>query len=177
MKRRVRRPAVAGRLMPPYLPVMRNRVLPGLALLLAGCVEEATIPSVPDQILPTTMSATDRELDAGESATLTVKVANPLDQVVRLGFPTSCQALIVVRNAAGRITTPPNGQFQCASVPSELVIQPGDTARFNVDWAGGVQFGPAGTSERVPPGNYFASAELRADGYTAIAFPILIVVN
>lgn len=155
---------------------MRIRVALVVAVLAVGCVEEADLPSAPEQILPTSITASDRELDPGESATLTVKVANPLEQVVRLSFPTSCQALVFIRNQSGRVTTPPNGAYECASVPSQLTIQPGDTARFNVVWGGGVQFGPANTSDRVPPGNYFASAEFRADGYTAIAFPILIVV-
>ncbi|NUQ12552.1 MAG: hypothetical protein HUU26_09560 [Gemmatimonadaceae bacterium] len=155
---------------------MRKRVAL-LAALAVGCVEGGDIPSAPEQVFPTTITASDQELEPGESTTLTVHVANPLDGAVRLTFPTSCQALIIVRNQQGRITTPPNGEYQCASVPSQLFIAAGDTARFTVVWAGGVQFGAPGTSERVPPGNYFASAELRAAGVTAIAFPILIVVH
>ena len=160
-----------------YLPRMRMCVALALGLVASACVEEATVPPLPEQILPTTISASDRDLAPGESTTLTIRIENTLEEVVRLTFPTSCQALVFIRNASGRVTTPENGTYECASVPSLLTIQPGDTASFTSVWGGGIEFGAPGTSARVPAGDYFASAEFRADGYFAIAFPILIVVR
>ena len=151
-----------------------------IALLLPAifaCVEKAPITPFPRQVIPTTITASDTDLQPGETATLTISITNTLEEEVRLTFPTSCQAIVFIRNENGRITTPPNGQYFCAAVPSSLTLAPGETKTFTRDWGGGVDFGAAGTSERLPPGSYFASGELRSDGYLAIAFPILIVVH
>jgi len=148
-----------------------------LLLLTAGCVEEAPVEPLPEQIIPTQITATDRDLQPGESTTLTVKITNTLDEEVELVFPTQCQALIFIRNASGRVLTPENGDHVCASVPSLLTLAAGASKSYTMEWGGGIAFGPAGTSTRVPPGTYYASAELRADNYLAIAFPITIVVH
>jgi len=153
--------------------------LPKLLVLLAcaACVEEAKLAPFPEQIIPADITSTDSDLAPGESTTLTVTLTNTLDQLVRLEFPTQCQALIFIRNAAGRVFTPSNGSYQCASVPSTFSIEVGKSKTFQNQWGGGVEFGPAGTSQRVPPGTYYAYAELRASNYHAIAFPITITVR
>jgi len=153
--------------------------LPKLMVLLAcaACVEEATLEPFPEQVIPAAITASDTDLDPGENTTLTVTLTNTLDQQVRLDFPTQCQALIFIRNAAGRVFTPQNGVYQCATVPSTFSIDVGKTKTFENQWGGGIAFGPAGTSQRVPPGSYYAYAELRANNYHAIAFPILITVR
>lgn len=155
---------------------MRPVVVSMLVSVLA-CVEQGEFAPVPNQILPTRITASDQDLDPGESTTLTVTVQNPLEEVVHLSFPTTCQALVFIRNASGRVMTPENGTYECAAVPSLLTIQPGATATFTVVWGGGIEFGVPGSSERVPPGSYYASAEFRADNYIAVAFPILIAVH
>ena len=153
--------------------------LPKLLVLLAcaACVEEAKLDPFPEQIIPAEITSTDSDLAPGESTTLTVTITNTLDQLVRLEFPTQCQALIFIRNASGRVMTPQNGSYECASVPSTFSIEVGKSKTFQNQWGGGVEFGPAGTSVRVPPGSYYAYAELRASNYHAIAFPILITVR
>ena len=148
-----------------------------LPLLSAGCVEKPPAQPLPEQIIPTQITATDRDLQPGENTTLTVTITNTLEEEVELVFPTSCQALIYIRNASGRILTPENGTYSCAPVPSLLTIAPGAAKTYTTQWGGGIEFGPAGTSTRLPPGSYYASAELRADNYLAIAFPITIVVH
>jgi hypothetical protein len=155
-----------------------SRLASTLALLAcAACVEEAALEPFPEQIIPATILASDADLAPGESTTLTVTLTNTLDQTLRLNFPTQCQALVFIRNSTGRVMTPQNGTYECATVPSTFAIDVGKTKTFNTEWSGGIEFGPSGTSLRVPPGSYYASAELRADGYHAIAFPILIVVR
>jgi hypothetical protein len=149
------------------------------ALLIAGvsCVEKAPPNPVPEQVIPAQITASDRDLLPGENTTLTVTLTNTLEEEVELVFPTSCQALIFIRNSQGRVVTPENGTYECASVPSLLTIPVGATKTYTMTWGGGIEFGPAGSYPRVPAGSYFASAELRADNYTAIAFPITIVVR
>jgi hypothetical protein len=154
-----------------------NRLTVVLLLLCAACVEDAPVSPVPEQIIPTQIVATDRDLQPGETTTITVSITNTLDEEVQLSFPTSCQALVFIRTTAGRLATPEDGRFECAAVPTLLTLAPGATKSYNVTWGGGTQFGPAGSSPRVPAGSYFASAELRADNYLAIAFPITIVVR
>jgi hypothetical protein len=161
-----------------HLSLIMNRPRFVLLLLLSlACVEEATVTPFPEQIIPAQITATDRDLQPGESTTLTVTLTNTLDEQVQLVFPSSCQALVFIRNAGGRVFTPENGTYECASVPSLLTLQAGQAKTYTVQWGGGIEFGPAGTSARVPPGTYYASAELRADNYHAIAFPITIVVH
>jgi hypothetical protein len=154
-----------------------NRLKAAFLLACAACVEEAPANPVPEQIIPAQITATDRDLQPGENTTITVSLTNTLEEEVQLAFPTSCQALVFIRNTSGRVMTPENGTYECAAVPSLLTIAPGATKTYNVTWGGGIEFGPAGSSPRVPPGSYFASAELRADNYIAIAFPITIVVR
>lgn len=155
-----------------------NRLRFALLLVLsAACVEQPPVQPLPEQIIPTQITATDRDLQPGENTTLTVTITNTLDEEVELVFPTQCQALIFIRNAAGRVMTPENGTHQCATVPSLLTIAAGAAKTYTMQWGGGIQFGPSGTSTRVPPGPYYAWAELRADNYHAIAFPISIVVH
>ena len=148
-----------------------------LLLLSAACVEKPPAQLLPEQIIPTQITATDRDLQPGETTTLTVAITNTLEEEVELVFPTSCQALVFIRSASGRVFTPENGTYACAAVPSLLTIAAGATKSYTTQWGGGIEFGPAGTSTRVPPGTYYASAELRADNYHAIAFPITIVVH
>ena len=159
----------------PFSNMKRLKV--ALLLLCTACVEEAPVNPVPEQVIPTVITATDRDLQPGESTTLTVTITNTLDEDVELAFPTSCQALVFIRSAEGRVTTPSNGTYLCADVPSLLTLAVGATKSYNMTWGGGIEFGPAGSSPRVPAGSYYASAELRADNYVAIAFPITIVVR
>ena len=148
-----------------------------LVLVSAACVEKPPVQALPEQIIPATITATDRDLQPGENTTLTVSLTNTLDEDVQLVFPTQCQAFIYIRNTSGKAVTPENGTYSCAAVPSLVTIVPGATKTYTVQWGGGIEFGPAGSSTRVPPGSYYASAELRADNYHAIAFPITIVVH
>jgi hypothetical protein len=156
---------------------MNRLAISFLVLCCVGCVEKAAVTPFPEQVIPATITTSDDELLPGETATITVTLTNTIDEVVQLTFPTQCQALVFIRNSNGRVMTPENGTWECASVPSSVTIDVGKTKTYNLEWGGGIEFGPAGTSPRVPPGSYLASGELRADGYHAIAFPITIVVR
>ena len=155
-----------------------NRSLTALLLpALFACVEEAPVAPFPVQDLVATITASDRDLQVGETATLTVSLTNPFDETVQLTFPTSCQAVVFIRDSRGRVTTPASKQYVCDALSSVLILAAGETKTFTTLWGGGVEFGAAGSSERVPPGSYYASGELRADQTHAIAFPITIVVH
>ena len=111
-----------------------------LLLLSAACVEKPPAQPLPEQIIPTQITATDRDLQPGETTTLTVSITNTLEEEVELVFPTSCQALIFIRNASGRVFTPENGTYACAAVPSLLTIAVGATKSYTMQWGGGIEF-------------------------------------
>lgn len=143
-------------------------------LAAAGCVEKADIPTVPEQILPMQLSATERNLARGQSTVLTVSLANTLEQVVRLSFPSTCQVRLYIKDGNNRVAAPKTA-YSCASVPSLITLQPGQTRTFDFTWSGESELGPPGSGHPLPAGPYYASAEMLADGYTGVAFPILIV--
>jgi hypothetical protein len=82
-----------------------------------------------------------------------------------------------VRTGTGRVVTPEDGDYACASVPTQISLPAGEAIAFTFVWSGESEFGPPGSGTQLPPGDYFASAELNADGYRGIAFPIKIVLN
>ena len=64
----------------------------GIALFLlvsAACVEEPPVSPLPEQIIPAQITATDRDLQPGETTTLTVTLTNTLEDDVQLVFPTT----------------------------------------------------------------------------------------
>jgi hypothetical protein len=157
--------------------MLRHKWLLTLSLSGIGCVEEAPVQTVPEQIIPMQIATTRAELLPGESTTLRVTITNTLETLVRLFFPSSCQAEVYIRNPSGRVVTPDGGTYECAAVPSLVTLAAGQAATFDFVWSGETEFGLPGTATRLPPGSYYASAEMHADGYTAIAFPILIVLH
>jgi hypothetical protein len=149
-------------------------IIPALAL---GCVESPDIPTLPEQVLSMQVLADQTIFTRGASVTVSVVLTNTLDELVRLTFPTSCQAQLYVRTGLGRVVTPEDGDYNCASVPTQISLQAGEAITFTFVWSGESEFGPPGSGATLPPGDYFASAELNADGYRGIAFPIKIVLN
>ena len=132
---------------------MVRRVVFPLALLSAACVEEASVPTLPEQALPLRITASAGQLGPAEAITFRVTLTNPFDEVVRLAFPTSCQMLVFVRTAGGRVVTPENGTYQCAAVPSLLTIRANDSVSTMVTWRGGSEFVPPGSVTRLPAGH------------------------
>jgi hypothetical protein len=155
----------------------RRRAFLLVSALMLACVEEATVPTVPEQILSLQVSSTAASFARGSSVTLTVTLTNTLEELIRLSFPTSCQALLYVRTSLGQVVTPENGTYDCATVPTQISLPAGEAANFTFVWSGESRFGPPGSGTQLPPGEYFASAELNADGYVGIAFPLRIVLN
>jgi len=154
---------------------MRSRAVPALLCLLAtGCVEKADLPTVPEQILPMQLAATLRTLSRGQSTVLTVSLTNTLEEVVRLSFPSTCQVRLYIRDSGNRLAAPKTA-YSCATVPSLITLPPSQTRTFDFTWSGESELGPPGSGTALPAGSYYASAEMLADGYTGVAFPILIV--
>lgn len=157
---------------------MRRRlafhVVPALAV---ACVESPGIPTVPEQVLSMQVSASAASFSRGSSVTFTVTLTNTLEEFIRLTFPTSCQALLYVRTTLGQVVAPPDGRYDCASVPAQISLPAGEATTFSFVWSGESQFGPPGSGAQLPPGDYFVSAELNADGYVGFAFPIKVVLN
>jgi hypothetical protein len=153
---------------------MMNRIAAAaLSIAVAGCVEKADIPVAPVQILSMQVSASPRDLPRGESMTLTVTLTNTLDETVRLSFPTTCQVVLFIRDSGNRVVAR-HRTDDCATVPSLITLHAGQSATFTFVWSGESELGPPGSGSPLPAGNYYASAEMEADGYTGIAFPLLV---
>lgn len=143
-------------------------------LLLSGCVEQADIPTVPEQILPFAISLSTNSITRGQSTTITVTLTNDEEFDVQMSFPTACQARLFIRNVQGAYVTPPNGNHNCASVQTFLSLAPGESRSYTYQWSGETQYGPPGSGTPLPAGTYYASADLLSDQYTGIAFPVAI---
>ena len=115
------------------------------------------------------LSVSSTKLSAGQADTLRVVVKNNLTNAVRVIFPTSCQVFFTVRSQAGDVVTPRNGRPLCLPATSQLNLLVGGTQTFTTIWTGGYDFKPPDTSDRVPPGFYFVSAALVANGYSTVA--------
>jgi hypothetical protein len=145
-----------------------------LAVLSMGCVEKASIPTVPEQILSMQLSALPRDLPRGQTMTLTVSLTNVLEEAVQLVFPTTCQVKLYIRDGANRLASP-KSDYSCATVPSQIELQPAEITTFTFTWSGESELGGPGSGTPLEAGSYYASAEMLADGYTGFAFPISIV--
>jgi hypothetical protein len=154
--------------------MMRRVAALVLGPLIAGCVEEADIPTVPEQILPMQLSTSLRDLPRGQSATLTVSLTNSLEDRVELYFPTTCQVILYIRDQGNRVVARRRTD-DCARVPSLITLQPSQTTTFTFTWSGESELGPPGSGTALPAGTYYASAEMVAENYTGVAFPIIIV--
>jgi Intracellular proteinase inhibitor len=152
---------------------MNRWVVPILAVLATGCVEKATVPRVPEQILPMQLSTSLQVLERGQSTTLTVTLTNSLDVIARLTFPTSCQMILRIINSDNRLVASTD-QSTCASVPSQINLPVGSSRDFEFTWSGESRLGPPGSGTPLPAGSYYASAEMNAEGYVGVAFPLKI---
>ncbi len=150
-----------------------RRVFPALAAFTAGCVEQATVPRAPEQKLDMRLSVSSPVIARGESATLTVSLTNTRDEVVRLWFKSTCQVVLTIRDSRGRIVAT-SDTSECTSVPSLITLAVGQTQNFPFTWSGESRLGAPGSGTPLAPGQYYASATMTSEGYTGIAFPILI---
>lgn len=157
--------------------MLKRLATSGLLLFLAGCVEKADIPTVPEQILPFTISLSSSTITRGQSTTISVTLTNNQDFDVQMSFPTSCQARLFIRDVQGAYVTPPNGNHNCAAVQTFLALAPGESRTFAYQWSGESQYGPPGSGTQLPAGTYYASADLLSDQYTGVAFPVAIILN
>lgn len=148
---------------------MRRYWIYGLAsAALLSCVQEPTVPRLDDRIT-VTLAVSRTTMRVGEPDTLRVTVANNLEQNVILSFSNVCRVYFTVRNQAGDIVAPRDGRAQCVPQRSTLSIPVNGRQVFTSIWTGGFDFVPLDTPAKVPPGTYFVSAQLVADGFTQIA--------
>ncbi|MBC7893935.1 MAG: hypothetical protein H7066_00890 [Cytophagaceae bacterium] len=148
---------------------MRRRFLAVLCLATLSCQQEPTVPKIELDPVSITLSVSTQTLRAGEADTIRVVVTNNFDSPVRLTFPTPCQVFITIRSQAGDIVTPRDGRPGCLAVSSQLTLALGGSQTFTTIWTGGYDFRPPDTSAKVPPGSYFVSAALIANGYSTLA--------
>ena len=148
---------------------MRNwsLFLPTLAAI--GCVQDPTVPKIGADPVTITLSVSTQTLKLGAADTIRVVIKNDLTTAVRLTFPSSCQVFVTIRSQAGDVVTPRDGRPLCLPVSSQLTLPVNGTQTFTTIWTGGFDFRPPDTATKVPVGVYFVSAQLIANGYSALA--------
>lgn len=157
---------------------MRRLIRPALlAATLVSCAQEPTIPEIGEDPVSVSLQLSSLTLAPGEKDTIKAVVRNNLDRTVRLDFPGTCQVYVTIRNVSGNVVTPRDGRPECLPVPSVLTIALGGSHEFEVVWSGGFMFDPPSTQERVPPGSYFVTAEVIAEGYSTVSPPFKIDVQ
>jgi hypothetical protein len=148
-----------------------------LPVLLTACVQEATVPSMGDRVVELRVLPSAATLGPEEILTITASLTNTLDQTVVLGFNTTCQVLIYVRNDAGRIVTPEGGSHSCPGVSTQMTIPALATITREFLWTGRGEFGTGATGPRLPAGRYFVSATLNATNYSTVGFAVLVTLT
>jgi hypothetical protein len=141
-------------------------------VFLAACVQSPAAPRVEDQPISLTVSVSTSSIRIGDTDTITVTASNRLSNQVRLVFPTTCQIKVYIRDARGRIHVPNGGRYECVPVPTQIIFPANGSVSRQFIWRGYDQFDPPGSQTPLPPGTYFVSAEMTADGYSTFAFPV-----
>lgn len=139
------------------------------ALALLGCQQEPTVPRIGLDPVSLSLSVSTQTLQAGKPDTIRAIVKNNLTSTVRLTFDNLCQVFVTVRNQAGDVVTPRDGRPRCLAIQSQMIIAANATQVITTIWTGGFDFLPDDTTAKVPPGQYFVSAQLIARGYSTLA--------
>jgi len=110
----------------------------------------------------------------GTPDTITVTLVNTLNQTIELDFPTLCQIQIFIRDATNHVVVPKGGSYICGPVPTTLTMAANTLQKDEFEWTGGQGFTAPDSDTKVPAGNYFVWAEIRASNYSTVAFPVKI---
>jgi hypothetical protein len=143
-----------------------------LALLATACVQDPTIPKLGNRTIELRVQVSTQQLAQGQADTISIVAVNHLPDQVRILFNSTCQILVYVRTKAGEAVIPESGEYECIPVASQMVIAGNGTVTKTFIWKGGTAFDPPGSPTRLPPGDYFVSANMDADGFSVPAFAV-----
>lgn len=130
--------------------------------LLGGCGGSPTSPS--DAPVRVTIMPLPTPFGNPGTASFAVTIENLTSSQANMTFPTSCQVLPHFLNrASGREVTPVGGGLACATVVSQLSLQPGLSVSQVFFVKGGTA--PESNVIVVPPGDYFLYATLEDTAY------------
>ncbi|MGQ0642785.1 MAG: BsuPI-related putative proteinase inhibitor [Gemmatimonadaceae bacterium] len=143
--------------------------------LVTACSQDPAVPRQRDEII-LRLTASKATIRAGESDTITVTATNNFGDSVTIRFPNSCQVFAFIRDPRGRIVTPGRG-WTCLPVVTTLALAVDESRQFKFVWTGLTEF--AGTLAPGPltPGEYFATATLRAGDFVVHAPPLRIILQ
>jgi hypothetical protein len=144
-------------------------VLAASAALTAGCVQDPVIPKVADDPIVLSISLSTTTFRRGKADTIRVTATSSFTEAVTLVYQNDCQFLVTIRSAAGTPVVPPNGQFSCTPIPSQLRIPAAGSVTQAFVWAGGDRLLPTASTTLLPPGTYYISAAIDAANYSTFA--------
>jgi hypothetical protein len=130
-----------------------------MCTLLGACTNKVTSPSSPQSSLRLSGQITSTVLVRGGTATITFRLENLGSEAVTLGFSSSCQVMLYVRDrGVGQVVYPAGGGWVCATVVTQLVLPAGGAKVLQVE----IKAADAAEYPFValPPGDYDAFARL-----------------
>ena len=155
---------------------MTRRPFIASLLVAAACVENPTVPKLGGGAIELKVRASRAEIGPGEADSIVVTAINNLTEQARIRFRVDvpCQILVYIRDQSGRTVVPEGGQHSCVPVPSQLTIPASGSVSRVFIWKGGTMFDPPGSANRLPPGDYFVSAAMNADGFSVPGFAVTV---
>jgi len=117
-------------------------------------------PGISD--LGLTVTPSDVSLRRGTPEPLSVTLTNPRDSALVLHFATTCQVMLYVEDLKRTVRVPSAGIYSCGQTLTELPIGARKGITITYQWLGAEQWEPSHDALKLPPGDYYAWAEVKA---------------
>lgn len=151
-----------------------------LLLAIAGCRDPAGPLSrtvIGENRISLTTSASSNELGRGEPVTLRIRVKNEGTQAITLNFNSTCQVVPFISDARGAHVIPEGGTYGCGDALTYLSLAPGQSEEREYVWTGATEFVSQRSPPQLPPGRYYFSAGLLAEGAALQSEPIELILK
>ena len=153
-------------------------------LLLIACSGSLTRPPsddaslrLGDGTLRLKLSASKTQFHAGTPDTLRVTLTNDSPSAIVLHFGSSCQILPYIRDDRGAVVLPAGGGWACLTVLTQLALSAHQSVTREFVWTGGTSFSSGVPQRLLPPGTYYASAEVPQGKDTLRTAPLAITLT
>ena len=155
-----------------------------VVLFLIGCRGSPTRPEsgdaslrLEDGALRLALSASTTRLRAGTPDTLRLTLTNDSPSAIVLHFGSSCQILPYIRDDRGTVALPAGGGWVCFAVLTQLALAGRQSVTKEFVWTGGTTFASNMPLRALPPGTYYASAEVPLGKDTLRTAPLAIALS
>ena len=119
-----------------------------------------------ENLVRLTVSSSAGEVVRGAPVTFHVTLTNEGSAPLTLHFTDSCQINPYIQDESGKTVLPYGGTWGCATVLTNLTLDPGAGIDRDYVWTGSTAFRSEMPLRPLPPGKYFFSAEVPANETT-----------